>query len=113
MNYVVKNYINSNKVKYSVSTKIADSLSCGRCLFAYGPSDVASIEYLKENDCACVVTKAGDLKEMLKQIICDYDLRCKYTNNALKTAQENHNLERNSVRFYEFIQNVVKENIDK
>lgn len=84
------------KVKYSVSTKIADTLSCGRCLLAYGPYEVASIEYLRNNDCACVVTNADDLEKMLKGLIEDVDKRQYYVNKALEIAKEKHNIDKNA-----------------
>lgn len=99
--------INREKVKYSVSTKIADSLSMGKCLLAYGPSDVASIEYLRANDCACVVTKEADLAFALLKLINDKNLREKYEVNALNTAKKYHNTEINCKKFREIIFNMV------
>ena len=96
-----------NKVRYSVSTKIADSLSMGKCLLAYGPSDVASIEYLKDNDCACVVTKDDDLAFALQELITDKNFREKYEVNALNTAKKYHNSEINCKKFKEIISNMV------
>lgn len=34
----------AGRTRFSISTKIAESLAYGPCLFAYGPSDIASIE---------------------------------------------------------------------
>lgn len=93
------------EVKYSVSTKIADSLASGTCLLAYGPPDIASIEYLKENDCACVITKKEELYERLSAIIGDERLRNHYVKNALVVAENNHNAEKNS----KFLQTILNE----
>ena len=41
---------NKSLVRCAISTKIMDYLSVGRCILAIGPADVASIEYLKNND---------------------------------------------------------------
>ena len=46
-------------VRFSVSTKIAESLMYGPCLIAYGPEGIASIDYLKENKCRICDFKAG------------------------------------------------------
>lgn len=52
-------------VKLSVSTKIADILASGRKILAFGPENVASIKYLKENDAAYVVTEKSELESAL------------------------------------------------
>ena len=99
---------NREKVKYSVSTKIADTLSCGRCLFAYGPSDVASIEYLKDNDCACVVTESDDLNNRLKEIIENTQKRQQYIDKALEIAKEKHNIDKNAEVVQRIFENVKR-----
>lgn len=96
-----------DKVRYSVSTKIADTLSCGRCLFAYGPSDVASIEYLIDNNCACVATSESELENKLKDIIFNPSSRNTYINKALKLADKNHNIIRNGKLFKQIIEKVA------
>ncbi len=100
--------LNREKVKYSVSTKIADTLSCGRCLLAYGPEDVASIEYLIDNDCACVVTKKEDLKKALKLLISDFSKRENYSKKALEIGDENHNIDKNCKKFQEILKEAVR-----
>lgn len=79
-----------NKVKYSVSTKIADSLMSGTCIFAYGPADVASINYLKENDAAICVTSRNELYDGINCLLCDKELRERVASNALALANKNH-----------------------
>ena len=78
-------------VKNSISTKIADSLASGICLFAYGPKEVASIEYLIDNECAVVCVDKEKLKATLINIFVDKELRDKCINNAIQTAERNHN----------------------
>jgi len=94
-------------LKHAFSTKIADSLSCGTCLFAYGPEEIASVKYLKENDVACVVTDKENLEVKLRKIISDKILRKYYIEKALKLAQKRHNAETNSRRFEKVIRDVV------
>lgn len=80
-------------VRYSVSTKIADSLSSGTCIFAYGPDDIASMEYLIGANAAVCCTSASDLPDKLTKLINDSDYRSTVVKNALSLAQENHNPE--------------------
>jgi|ADurb_Val_03_Slu_FD_contig_101_137956_length_9023_multi_3_in_0_out_0_6 glycosyltransferase involved in cell wall biosynthesis len=81
------------KTKYSISTKIPDSLLSGRCLFAYGPPEVASIGYLLDNEAACVVTDPEFLEARLIEIIENHNLRDYYITNALNLARKNHSFE--------------------
>jgi glycosyltransferase involved in cell wall biosynthesis len=84
--------ISIDRVKNSISTKIADSLASGICLFAFGPKEVASINYLLETSSAVCCVDENDLKEKLLQVISDKSLREKVVSNALITAKNNHDL---------------------
>lgn len=95
--------INREKTRYSMSTKIAESLGSGVCLFAYGPEDVSSIEYLVKNDVACVVTDKYDLQGKLREILNCGELRAKYIKNALQLANKRHNFDINTQLFYKIV----------
>lgn len=95
--------INREKTRYSMSTKIAESLGSGVCLFAYGPEDVSSIEYLVKNDVACVVTDKYDLQGKLREILNCGELRAKYIKNALRLANKRHNFDINTQLFYKIV----------
>ena len=77
-------------VKNSVSTKIADSLASGIVLFAYGPSQVASMRHLIDNECAIIATSKEDLKARLQRAFSDKALRDEKAQKALEVAFENH-----------------------
>ena len=77
-------------IKYSVSTKIADSLLNGPCLLAYGPEGLASIDYLKKNKAAFVITRQEDLKAGLREILTNAPLRSEIISNARNLAKMNH-----------------------
>lgn len=98
--------INREKTRYSMSTKIAESLGSGVCLFAYGPEDVSSIEYLVKNDVACVVTDKNELQKKLQEILKCEELRAKYVKNALKLATTRHNFDINKQLFFKVITDV-------
>lgn len=100
---------NIKKVKYSISTKIADSLKSGTCLLAYGPKNVASIDYLKSNSVACVANTKQELYFVLKNLIYDEEIRSKYIKKALKLAAERHDVLKNSERLTKMICSVIKE----
>ena len=79
-------------VKNSVSTKIADSLGSGICLFAFAPKEVASMQYLIENDCAVCCIDEDNLEQSLKVALFDNIERERVVINAIKTANKNHEL---------------------
>lgn len=55
--------------RLSISTKIAEYLSVGKCLLAIGPNEVASMRYL--NDCAACVTSPDGIDKMIEKLIND------------------------------------------
>ena len=79
-----------NIVRYSVSTKIAESLMYGPCLFVYGPEGVASIDYLKENNAAFVINNPKELCRGLQELINNNDCRKKIELHARVLARRNH-----------------------
>lgn len=100
--------VNKEKTKYSMSTKISEYLNSGICIFAYGPDDIASIEYLKHNDIACVVTTQEDLEKYILKALNDEGFRKKYIENASKLAEKRHSYKANTTKFYEIIEAAVK-----
>lgn len=78
------------RVRFSVSTKVADMLASGVCPLVYGPEDVASIDYFRSHDAGCVITKEEDLLSGLKQLLEDGAWRRGKIENALVLARQNH-----------------------
>lgn len=85
-----------NAVRYSVSTKVADSLASGTCLFAFGPTDVASFEYIKENDAGIVAESESVLCERLTTLLSDLQTREEVQRNATQLAARNHSSKKNT-----------------
>lgn len=84
------------RVKYSVSTKIADSLASGILLFAFGPRGIASMDHLEENGCAWIVNQRSDLGKSIENMLSDRRTRIEIVNRELKTAGRCHDSEFNS-----------------
>lgn len=95
--------VSKDRVKNSVSTKIADSLASGIPLFAYGPSDIASMQHLQKNGCGCVVTNSADLKAKLSAFLTDAEQRLQISENAIQTAQKYHNPQKVSEELYQLL----------
>lgn len=96
-----------NQVKYSVSTKIADSLLNGPCLIAYGPEGIASIDYLKKNNAAYVITRPKDLESGLREILMNENLRTEIVKNARIVAANNHDEAVNPIKVREWLQMAI------
>lgn len=95
-----------DRVRHSVSTKIADSLAGGTPLFAYGPDCVSSMRHLIDHRCAITATAQKDLQATLCRLLDDRKLREESVWNALETARLFHSTEQNSQHLYETLQNL-------
>lgn len=85
-----------DRVKHSVSTKIADSLGSGNLLFAYGPKQVASVRHLISHNCAIVVTEQSKLEQSLMALFKETDYSA-VVKRAIATAKKYHSSEKNSL----------------
>lgn len=95
------------RIKYSVSTKIANGLASGSCILAVGPSQVASIRYLLQNQAAYVIDETCDLEKSLTAIMENEVLREEIVCHALHLAQKNHNRDKNQHIIYDAINRVT------
>lgn len=92
--------VSIDRVKHSISTKIADSLNSGICLFAYGPSKVASMKYLIDNDAAICATNYNELKSKLMDAFSNNKLRQEKIENGKVLVEKNHDKQKNSKELY-------------
>ena len=96
------------RVRFSVSTKIAESLLYGPCLLAYGPDGIASIEYLKNNKAAYTITARKDLVNGLREFITDSKMRENILQNARTLGKKNHSVSSVSVCFRNELQQLLE-----
>lgn len=78
------------QVHQSFSTKIVDYLAQARAIFAVGPADAASIQHLRENDAAVVVSDAKQIPVRLAEIVADDSLRAAYAARAVECVRRHH-----------------------
>lgn len=90
--------------KYAFSTKIADSLACGTCLFVYAPRELSCAKYLSGNGAACVASDPDEARTKLELLLRSRESREKLERKAVEIAAENHSVERNRQRFLDVIQ---------
>lgn len=88
-------------LKYAFSTKIADSLAVGACLFVYAPENMAVSQYLKSKDAAVLITRPEMLVTEISRVLNNEELSQNYSYNGRKLAEDNHNIKRNRKIFIE------------
>ncbi len=75
--------------KFSISTKISEYLAYGKCILAYGPNEIASINFLRENDLSISCISNEELSNAIFKIVSgNYNL-IDFENRSLKYFQKN------------------------
>ena len=83
-----------SKTKLSVSTKIPEYLSMGICLIAYGPSDISSINLIRNNAIGIVIVDSDSFEsqvENLRKYFSNPDLCERVASVGCQFAFENFN----------------------
>lgn len=94
------------QLQYAFTTKIADSVSSGRCFVVYAPRDLACSQYVDLHKCGCVASNKEELKSVLESIIYNKSERDMIIRNSLTIAKQNHNLFANAKLFQSIIVSV-------
>lgn len=95
--------------RYSISSKIPESMSTGRPIFAYGPNTLASIRYIENSGAGLIVgiESQEKLKATLRKLITSHSLRSELGANGFRTAKNRHNAVKNRGRFRDLIESVA------
>lgn len=88
------------KVHQSFSTKIIDYLHTGNCVFAVGPKDVASIDYLKSGDAAIIAFSQKEIEAKVDLILRRPEEVQKYAYRGWEYAKKNNDVRVCRPRFY-------------
>ena len=78
------------EVHQSFSTKLVDYFKAARPILAVGPRNVASIEHLRENNCAVLATTEEELFEGLLSLLDDHERLHGLAQNAYECGRKNH-----------------------
>ncbi len=106
---------NKSLTKLSVSTKIPEYLLTRNCVLAYGPSEVASIKLLQDNNIGIVIDSKESEKSILKKLsslIENKEKRKEIGNNGYEYAKENFDTKTITSFFTKKIEELI-ENIHK
>lgn len=79
-------------IRYSMPTKVPAYLAIGTPILAYGPTEVAQIDYAATAGWGLVVTERDPIKVQaaLRALATDGDLRCRLHAQARRMARERH-----------------------
>lgn len=91
------------------STKISDILTVGRCLILYADASIACAQYVKKNNCGCVINSPSLLREKLSELLADKDLQNLYIKNGLFASRRDMNFAKNADTFYQILCDTVKQ----
>jgi hypothetical protein len=95
--------------RLSFSTKIAQYLAAGRCVFAYGPEELASVRYIRDSGAGIAQTdeSPNTLRASLSRAILDVSFRNQAGRQAVKVAMTYHNSNIQRERFRSILAGVA------
>ena len=81
-------------IRYSLPTKVPAYLASGTPILAYGPPDVAQIEYARDECWAHIVNErnVAGLSEAMERLVGDEALRRRLSARATALARQRHDL---------------------
>lgn len=103
----VESFDRKNKyiTRLSISTKIPECLLAERCLLVFGPSEIASVQYVKNNQIGMVIDTniKKDIEKKINFIINSREDRIRYIKNGKRIAMKRHNFSYNKKMIQETI----------
>ena len=97
-----------NSTRLSLSTKIPEYMSSGVPIFAYGPEQIASMEYLKDNDLAQTCSSSEGLYDSLVCILTNETVRNNRVHKGLLKVAGDHDIVKVSKEFQSIIVNSIQ-----
>jgi hypothetical protein len=93
--------------RYSLSTKVADSLASGANILAYGSPECGAFEYLREIKCATVCNDFDELVLSVKSLIENRELQWENYVRSQEITAKHHSSEVSTYIFESVIDRVV------
>lgn len=93
--------------RYSLSTKVADSLAVGGAVLSLGSIECGAIEYMKEIDCGPVCTDFDGLDDCIKKLLYDVNYQKNNYKKASAVSKKNHELVNSNQVFEEIIEKAI------
>ena len=83
--------------RYSLSTKVADCLSSGTCVLAYGSKECGAIDYLIKSNAAFVCTDSNGIVGCIKEILNSVEKQEQCYYNQISVIEKKHTIENSCV----------------
>jgi len=101
---------NRHVTRLSISTKIPEYLISGRCIFAVGPGDVASMQYIAEHDLGVAVMSSNkdEIKEALAEVMINSEKRARYAEQGVSVARLRHDADKAAEDIYQIISSSIE-----
>ena len=93
--------------RFSLSTKVADSLASGAAVFAYGSAECGAIEYALSSGCIQTCVSKERLRDALDSLINDQTLQEEHYLKAIEVVDKHFSLHRSVQVFESVIDDVV------
>jgi glycosyltransferase involved in cell wall biosynthesis len=92
-------------IKYSMPTKASEFMISGTPVLIFAPEETAIVKYARQYDWAKIVTenKLESIADSIKRLIQSEDLRRQIAENAIKTAEKNHDASKITKKFKDVI----------
>ena len=94
------------RTRYSLSTKVGEYLQSGACVVVYGPGDISSVEYLRENDAALILSSAEEAPDKIRQMLNDAATFDAMQNKAAALAEKGHSKKENDLTILSIFEQV-------
>lgn len=98
---------NVSATRYSLSTKVADSLASGAQILVYGSEECGVVEYMAGTNSAAVCTDKAQLVRCIRRLLEDMEQQKRYYENAVKISEKNHTLESSTSVFRGVVEKAI------
>lgn len=96
-----------NITRYSLSTKVADSLASGVNIFAYGSIECGAIEYALETGCIETCVEKDKLTSALRSFIYSREKQRVNYEKSIEISKRNHSLENSCAIFEQVVSRTI------
>lgn len=93
--------------RYSLSTKVADSLASGRFVLGYGSIECGAIEYLRTSKCGLTCVSLDELRRELPVVLGSAERQREAYDRALRISEEHHSLQHSTAVFEGVVETAV------
>ena len=94
--------------RYSLSTKVSDSISSGLPVFAAGNIETGCINFLKAHDLCITCTSKKNIAELLKEALTNGDLKNKYHLKSIYCSESYFSLDKSCNMFDKVLHDAIK-----